>query len=71
MQVRSINSSAVTTTTDIAYDLCGTAFDSVDATTAATLNIPTLYYCPTDDDYNIKGSFFSDEYRYVQLDITK
>ena len=29
------------------------------------------YYCPQDNTYSIKGSFYSKEYKYIKLDVIK
>ena len=72
-QTRSTTSGTSTITTSsksISYSKWGTAFDSIDKTKATQLGISS-FYCPSSTDYSIKGTYYSDEYIYIQLNIKR
>ena len=60
------SSKTTSTTKSIPFAKCGTAFDSIDKSVATQIGISDFYW-PTSTDYYIKGTYYSDEFTYIQL----
>ena len=69
VQTRLTSGVLIETTTSIPYEKCGNQFNDVDKSTATIIGIDD-YYCPAPTStYSIQGSFYSETYRYIKLNI--
>lgn len=69
-QTRSSSTSVSYSTKTIPFLKCGTALDFINQSKASQLGIND-YYCPSSSDYTIKGTYYSDEYIYIELKVTR
>lgn len=54
----------------IIFDLCDTDFDIIDSEKSKVIGLDK-YYCPKNESYSIMGSFYSDKFIYLKLDVIK
>ena len=56
--------------TDIPFEKCGGNFSHDDQEEIIRLGIDE-YYCPTSDEYSVAGTFFSQQFNYIEIKLLK